>query len=310
MSLDIICTICERDYAYGLGALLNSIINSGFKGKIIVGIRDELPFWTNQLVPNGENSYYLDHIEIEFVKCEWEDHLSYYKPFLIKNIYERYNDSKIFYFDPDITIIADWNFYRDWSDCGVPLCVDQSYTLLGYLHPWVKKWEQIFEIDLTCDSRSLNPYVNSGYLSIKNSEIELIDLWISLTKKLKTLGHDLKNFGVTKKIYQLSRRANPILTDQDIFNAAILNLKNLPISIIGQEAMGFIPGGYIMLHNTGIKAWNKNFLYIFIKNGAKIGQADESFLKYCTGPIKLYSKMRLRFKTTNLKATKILQRLF
>ncbi|KHJ36981.1 hypothetical protein PBAC_28260 [Pedobacter glucosidilyticus] len=311
MSDTIIFTLFEGFHEYGVGSLINSAIKCGFKGKVVIGYRGPLPFWINQL-DNFSNSYYLktekEKIEIIFKKIEGKNHLRYYKPSMFESLFHEFPKSKVFYFDPDITLIGDWWYFEQWVDYGVACILDENYPLMPSSHPIKQKWAEL--LDYSIDSNNpFNYYINSGFLGCQIRDLNLIQEWNNHILTLQEKGGNLLNFNPVFEKTSTFKRLNSFMGDQDILNATI-NKNNLgyKLSIIGPEGMGFIPAGYLMYHNTGKKTWNKNVLKEFLLYGNRISQADQSFLENSSYPINLYSRTKLLKLKLTFLITKIIQR--
>lgn len=307
----VICSIYEKDYEYGLAALINSVISCGFKGEIAVAYKTKLPFWVRQLKnASGYNIYELNGIKISFIKIDYHLHLRYYKSSFILDLLKEGTTEKVYYFDPDITVLGDWQFFEDWLDYGVSLCIDQSYPIMPFSHPIKRKWMEIFEQGLNITPLYKNDYyINSGFIGIKSTHQPLIELWQNFIDYLNNNGHNLKDWKSTQVVYKGRKRLNTFGGDQDILNAALM-FSEVEISVIGQEGMGFIPAGYLMYHNTGIKTWNKFFIKNFIKNGNKFSEVDQSYFLNSYSPINLYNKKQRALKAIDISLVKLLQRIF
>ena len=305
----IICTICEGRYAYGLASLINSCLSNNFTGDFHVAIKEELPFWINQFRKIDSNTYEINSSSsITFHKTNFPYHLCYFKPFFIRDLLAQNENFNIFYFDPDITILNDWQFFEDWLAIGVPLCVDEVYPVIYKKNPWVMEWQNTFTFKIEGNDNELLPYINSGFIGVNSNHIELVNCWCNFTEILALKNHSLINFGPTILKYKQSR-SNAFCSDQDVLNASLLACKKISYSIIGKEAMGFSAGIYIMLHNTGFKTWNKNFIKMLILKNQRITLADESYLRNSNTVIKTYSIFKLRLLKLNMIITKVLQRI-
>lgn len=313
MYKSIAFTLFEKNYAFGVGALLNSLVLNQFEGLFVIGYKGNLPFWTTQLIK--KDTHYtipnIEHIKIEFLEIETDLHLRYYKPFLFESLLINRQADYVYYFDPDITVTGDWNFFEEWASYGTALVLDDCYSVMPFNHPLKQNWSQIFSYDHKI-SKDFNYYVNSGFIGGNLSSLNLIKKWQQNILALKIKGHSLNQFKPAINKSKTHKRLNPITGDQDILNASICQLYNeLNLSIIGSEGMGFIPAGYVMQHNTGSKSWKKNFLLDFIRNGVKICEANYAYFKNSSSPINLYPNPinRLLLKL-NIFLTQILQRIF
>ena len=313
MPQSIVCTNYDGHYEYGAGALINSLVSVGFEGKIIILYGDKLPFWERQLVKKNESYYIKDNQDIEILlrKIEADIHLAYYKPYMIYNLMEEFPESNLFYFDPDVTVIGDWTFYENWVNCGVALCLDQCYPIMPFHHPFKIDYQNLFG---SLGYELVNPneyYINSGFIGVTPEYKPLIKCWMDFTQHLKDEGHYLYGLMVPSiQTYHASKRLNTICGDQDIINAALLYTK-LPLSIMGQEAMGFTGAGYTMLHNTrNPKTWKRNFIREFVVSGLRFTPNDKSYLSNSITPLDLYSGNQRFILNMNKIITKILQRIF
>jgi lipopolysaccharide biosynthesis glycosyltransferase len=313
MSKSIIFTLFENNYAYGVAALINSAIANNFTGKFTIGYKGNLPHWINQLKKTTD-SYILphfNHIEIEILEIKSDLHLRFYKPFLFEQLLERFPDSNIFYFDPDITIIGEWDFFEDWVNNGVGLVLDDCYDIMPYNHPIKYQWSKIFNYNIL-KGNTFNFYINSGFIGGGKNAKTLIMQWKQNILLLQEQGYDLTSFKPAISKYNSHKRLNPIIGDQDILNATInQHFGTTTFSIMGPEGMGFSQPSYVMLHNTGSKTWNKNFILDFFKNGVKISEANLSYLSNIDFPINIYPNIIKKYKLKfNLLITQILQRIF
>ncbi|WP_423149081.1 hypothetical protein [Rubrolithibacter danxiaensis] len=306
-------TLFEGDYEYGVGVWINSLIDNAFVGRIVVGYRNALPFWINQLEKNEDNYYSIkrfSEIQLEFRRIDFNHHLRYYKPFLFEELLEEYPDANIYYFDPDITVIGDWQFFEEWIEYGVCLCLDDCYSIMPFSHPHKQKWLKLFPVNPENINYRYDYYINSGFVGANKNHESLIKEWKKFILHLISHSHNLKKFGPTQGRFKKSIRLEDIGGDQDILNA-VLCANKTEVSLIGREGMGFIPGEYLMMHNTGIKTWRKNFLKEFIRKGIRVSSSDKSYLHYSFCPINIYpNRWTFRSKNLNKNLTLLLQRVF
>ena len=299
--MDIIVTLYEGNYQYGVGALINSIVNSNFKGKIYIGYRGNLPLWVNQL-EKLDNCYKVDNnVYLTFVILDVSILFRYYKPSFMKKIIEEYPGiNNIYYFDPDIVINAPWTFISSWTNIGVSVCLDNCYPFVHQNHPWRKEWQKLANDTTKCE---LNYYVNAGFIGINSSSFRLLDRWISITENYKAKGGDLTKFK------RDGFRA--IKGDQDLLNAAMTISSDINFSIIGTEGMGFTYPTYLMAHAVEIvKPWNNKFIKQVIFFGLKPSAAAKYFFKYCEYPINVFTNYQLLIKKMDIKIASIIGRVF
>ncbi len=291
---EIVICLYDGKYHYGVAALANSLVASGFKGIIHIGYRDLLPPWLGQLKPVDKNTYQLEKdISIYFEHIQTDMHLAYYKPYFIKHTVDKFPIAKkFFYFDVDIIVTAPWIFFSNWLNGEVCLCLDNSFDFVHNNHPWRKDWKLLAKM-ADDFSNPITHYVNSGFIGIAKENITLIDKWINFTKLYQATGNNLK---------QINQEGhNSFKGDQDLLNAAITVSPDIKLSLIGKEGMGFTQPAYLMTHAVvKNKPWSINFLRILFKYGRKPTFAERNFFNHCKNPINLFSKATFSIKKANL----------
>lgn len=300
---EIIVTLYEGSYEFGVGALINSLTESRYEGLVCVGYRQRLPKWINSLVHIKENLYSVnDSIFISFILVSVDMHFGYFKPYFLKQVLLDYQlAERIYYFDPDIVVNVPWNFMTSWTNTGICLCLDSCFPFVHENHPWRKEWMS-FANKVDCAQNKVSFYVNSGFIGLKRSNFILLDVWIDMTEKYRVAGGNLLIF--EKNGYRSFKG------DQDLLNAAITVSKGLEYSIIGTEGMGFTQPAYLMLHAIeNIKPWNNNFL-ISALNGVAPTLAAKGFWKFTEKPIKLYSNSYRYVKLLSLNLSSFISRFY
>ncbi len=300
---NIIVTLYEGHYHYGVAALLNSLKISGFVGLFRVGFKGNLPPWTGQLKHIEGNLYELDSdILVSLENLNPEYHFGYYKPYFIKDSFDKYPTAEnVSYFDPDIVVIAPWEFYLNWTKAGVALCTDNCFPFVHRNHPWRKEWRS-FAPDAFTGHHIIDQYVNSGFVGVKRSSVLLIERWIEFTEKYNKDGGNLSLF--EKDAHRAFKG------DQDLLNAAITVTPEIDLSIIGSEGMGFSFPAYLMAHAVGnVKPWKENFIRKVLFKGIRPSFMSKCYFKYCNSPIVCYNGFVLFYYRLCLKLAAFLGRL-
>lgn len=298
--MDIVTTLFEGHYDKGVAALVNSLVQSSFKGKICIGYRGSLPTWINQLQKTDKGYSVSDGVLVEFILLDIDMHFGYYKPsFMKKVIKENPRVSNIYYFDPDIVVTAPWQFISSWTNIGVAVCLDNCFPFVHQNHPWRKEWQKLADNKAKCE---LNYYVNSGFIGIQKDSFILLSRWIVFTERYKANHGDLSLF--EKDGFRAFKG------DQDLLNASMTISSDLTFSIIGTEGMGFTDPAYLMAHAVeSVKPWKNNFIKQMIVKGHKPSMAAKLFFNYCQSPIEIYTKSELKLKKSNIKLASILGRI-
>jgi hypothetical protein len=292
---NIVVTLYEGHYHYGVAALINSLKASGFRGLVRVGYRGDLPPWTSQLRKIDDSTFALDDdLAVSFLKLTPGIHFGYYKPTFLKDTFEKYPSAqKAYYFDPDIVVIAPWTFYTSWTDAGVALCFDNCFPFVHRNHPWRTDWKNLSG-DPSSELNPIDYYVNSGFIGMNRSETLILDRWIQFTDNYKNIGGDLSLF---EKDAHRSFKG-----DQDILNAAITVSPDIRFSVIGSEGMGFAYPAYLMAHAIGnIKPWKLRFIRQALFKGIKPSLQAKSFFIYANYPIRIYGGAAFFYKKISMK---------
>lgn len=298
--MDIVTTLFEGHYDIGVAALVNSLVQSSFKGEVHVGYRGSLPLWVNQLEKSGQTFKLDKDIRLVFKLLDVDIHFGYYKPSFMKKVVEENPDvTNIYYFDPDIVVNAPWTFISSWTNIGVSVCLDNSFPFVHQNHPWRKEWQKLANDTSKCE---LNYYVNSGFIGINRDSFSLLDRWILLTENYKANNGDLSKF--EKEGFRAFKG------DQDLLNAAMTISSNLTYSIIGTEGMGFTYPTYLMAHAVeSVKPWKNNFIKQVIIKGQKPSVAAKLFFGHCQYPIAIYTKSQLKIKKIDIKLASMIGRI-
>ena len=288
-----ICTLFEGDYHLGLAALVNSLSRAEYAGSVWAGYRGELPPWLDQLKHlNAMGAEYLvgEQIRLIFVPLETGLHLTNYKPQFMLDLFAgpARNCEYLWYFDPDIFIRCNWTFFADWQNYGIALCQEITNNILPENSPLRHKWMRIGTHIGLGDARPLNHYFSAGMVGVSQEHIGFLHLWRRIVREAESEGCDLK-------IFRVGDREMPFFgSDQDALNVAAMYTEH-PLTTMGPEAMGFVPGGFTMYHAVGQKPWRSSFLLNALM-GIPPSPADKLFLTLVSSPIRAYSWLRLSAK--------------
>lgn len=294
----VVCTLFEGHYHLGVGALINSLHASGFKGRMICGLRGPEPTW-------AEDARKLrDGIEVTFVQVGTDAHFSNYKPQFLKTCWEeKYPDAKqLYYFDPDIVIKAPWSVIDRWAADGIAVCEDVN----GYLparHPYRLSWNDFLEENNFPPVRPLDRYYNAGFIGMPREHRSLLDIWTRLVAcSERVLGSSaLMKFDRPGALFHSA--------DQDALNMA-LSVIDSPINGTGPEGMDFTTGGHLLSHAIGgRKPWRGGFLGDALR-GRPPGSAQKSYFRFAESPLRLFPAGQLARLRLSLRSGALLGRMY
>ncbi len=294
---DAICTLFEGHYHLGVGALINSLCASGYRGPILCGHRGPEPAW-------AEAARRLEGVEVRFVPATGNLHLTNFKPAFLRECRARWCPAagRLYYFDPDIVVKAPWPVLARWAQDGVALCEDVN----GYLparHPYRLAWGDFLDARGTPVARPLDRCYNAGFIGLPRSGDALLELWEQLVAA--AVG-ELGSGDVMKFDRPHARWHTP---DQDALNMALM-ATTVPINGTGPEGMDFATGGHLLSHAAGgRKPWTGGFLRDALR-GRPPGTAQKTFLRFAERPLRLFPAARLARLRLSLRSGALLGRMY
>lgn len=287
-----ICTLFEGDYHLGLAAFLNSLVSAGYHGTVWAGYRESLPPWSSQLEriqsDNADEFLVEQNVRVAFLKVTTSAHLTNYKPdFMLRLLdQEAANTRYLWYFDPDIFLLARWSYFETWQRFGLALCQEIVDNILPSDSPLRRQWMELAEGIGYTNPRSVNHYYNAGMVGVPAEHKQFLADWKRMIELAESSGYDSKVLG------HGSREAPFNMGDQDALNAAIMYTK-CPLTTLGPQGMGFIFGASMaMYHAVGTKPWRGSFLLRALE-GLPPSGAAKCFLAHAGGPIRAYGTLQL-----------------
>ncbi len=301
----VICTLFEGNYHVGVAALVNSLYRNGFRGEVFAGYRGNLPAWAvaakTGTIGNWQNCTTVeaaDGLTLHFIPLTTDYHLTNYKPdFMLQLLDGPAKDAEgIYYFDPDIVVVAPWSFLERWVQCGVALCEDINSPLTEN-HPTRVTWREYFgKLNINLSFKSII-YVNGGFTGVHVKNRAFLTLWQKIQEGMAPAIGGLNKSAFTTGTPMPEEAQGPFApfgrTDQDALNATVEAWEG-KTSIITQEGMAFRPGLPVMPHALGsMKPWKWRPLKQIIAGRAP-RLVDKEYWKYSTGPLVAHSSKVLK----------------
>lgn len=292
--MKVATSLAERDYFYGLSALINSMVHNGtYFNKLVVGYRGKLPGWLPQLKrsKNGQSFKNSEGFEVEFVEMNGDFHMVHEKPNWLNHlitVLEPEADEYCF-FDSDLIILNRMSFFGEWMKKGVALCEDVNGDMPDN-HPVRLEWKKMVKAEGHDIKNIITRYYNSGFIGWRKENSGFIKEWGTAFDILSKLIENLK-------ITRLFDRSYPVLSaNQDSLNVACM-ITNCPLTTIGREAMGFDYGLKLMAHPIGErKPWNRTYFFDFFK-GISPEAVDLYFWHSVNSvDVKPYSNLHVKMK--------------
>ncbi len=280
-----VCTLFEGDYHLGLAAFLNSLVHAGYAGTVWAGYRGALPPWLGQLRSSsrGPDEYWIvDQVRLVFLKVDTSIHLTNYKPEFMLNLLANHarNCKYLWYFDPDIFLSYSWSFFSDWQKYGIALCQEIVDNIFPADAPLRQRWMRLAAGIGFADPRPLHCYYNGGLVGVSAEHAGFLEAWKSLIELAGASGCDLTSM-------MPGNREMPFhASDQDALNIAAMYSKH-PLTTLGPQGMGFIPGEAIVYHTVGQKPWRGSFLLRAL-TGNPPSSAMKFFFTQVASPIRVY----------------------
>ena len=300
------CTLYSGHYHLGVGALANSLYRSGFRGKICVGYQPPLPPWAAGARSIGGKALLevAPAFTIEFIPWRSQGNMSLEKPRFLLHVLDEAAPRAlgVLHFDADIVVNASWDFFERWLDQGIALCLDAGYPLVPALHPWRRDWKTLAAAEgHVC--RDLDYYANSGFVGIPRQYREFAICWAALIARYVSLNPQMCNR------VKFNAREHAFTGDQDMLNAAMM-ATHAPLSIIGRDAMDFVPGGFLMSHAIDdLKPWQRNYVLSALGGRPPVA-AEKAYWRYTDFPIRLFTPLRSAMTKSALTAASALGRFY
>jgi hypothetical protein len=285
----VICTLYEGDFDFGVAVLINSIVTRGFRGLFWVGHRGQLPPWTAKLVRREDGLFQVGEALLGFEVIESSRHFGQFKPEFMSRVIDQGVARKyLWYFDPDITVRCEWSFFERWVKFGVCICQETNLGMMASNHPLRCEWIELAKAAGWGEPvRQQERYYNSGFVGMDIAHRGYLDTWKAAIRLANSAG-------VKTDQFQKGTRAQTFYTvDQDTMNITTMFTPE-PLSTLGPEGMGWVRGGFTMYHTLGkLKAWRKKFLRAAIE-GNPPGPGDKHYLENAGGPIQPYTVDQLK----------------
>jgi len=287
-----ICTLFEGDFHLGLAAFVNSLVRAGYSGAVWAGYRGSLPPWIDQLERAGGQQEFRvgGQVQLVFLPVNTEIHLTNYKPRFMLDLLAgpARGCEYLWYFDPDIFLRARWAFFANWQRYGIALCQEIVDNNLPADSPLRHEWAEIASSIGFSNPRALNHYFNGGLVGVAEAHAGFLEMWRRLIERAAESGCDLTSF------MPGSREMPFHASDQDALNVAAM-YSEFPLSTLGPQGMGFVPGDVKMYHSVGQKPWRGSFLLRALA-GNPPSNAMKFFLTQVSSPIRAYSTVELGAK--------------
>jgi hypothetical protein len=286
-----VCTLWEKDFHKGTGALVNSLVRAGFRGKVWAGYRGDLPPWAagaESVAPDIHRLPAGPDVELFFVRLETTAHFTQYKPTWMLDILTRLDPDAagIYYFDPDVMILGPWSFFQQWIEYGVAAVEDGSY-ILNPTHPLVYGW-QAYVASLGYDRWDfVGAQINGGLVGIHRRHVRLLELWqvlMEIVRRDYKLGEVLKSASRTELFYA---------SDQDVLTVAC-SIADVPVSLVGPDGMAFGGGEWLTIHAYSPKPWRRRLFHDLLVEGHKPDSALRLYWSLVAEPLAVEPAVRIK----------------
>lgn len=301
-----LCTLFEGNYHFGVAALANSLIASGYEGDLWVGYRGPLPGWITQAPAYDAASGLFQvapTLRLRFVLLDTPLHFTYYKPTFIADLMAQDPELEtVAYIDPDIVLKCDWASFAGWFlDGGIALAEDVNFRFPAR-HPKRLLWRQHFAPHGFVEKRALERYFNAGFIGVPRSSLPFLELWRKVCEVVVAYnGPKLIKVGGGAALFNS--------TDQDAMNFSLSACLD-PLNTVGPEGMDFMPGGYYLSHAIGpYKPWHGGHIGRAMK-GFPPSLPAKAYFQFANAPIKVFSDGELARRRLALRIAGAIGRLY
>lgn len=319
ISGSVVCTLFEGHYHFGVAVLANSLYARGFRGDLYAGYRGALPPWyglatdnVDDLGPGGKTLQLEENFRLHLVPLETDRHLTNFKPEFMLQIWDgpAKDAMRMFYFDPDIVVVAPWVLFDEWVEYGLALCEDVN-SPLGENHPRREAWRKYYRKNGIALSFKVATYVNGGYIGLTTENKTFLNLWKLIQKYMGSAIGGLHRSALSNTmIPELTGAFAPFgKTDQDALNAT-LEAWGGKLSIVGKDAMGLIPGDILLPHAIGHpKPWQWNPLKQSFY-GRPPRRVDVEYWKHANGILQAHSEGLVKQRLVAMRIASLIGRFY
>lgn len=302
------CTLFEGSHHFGVAALSNSLIASGYTGTLWVGFRGTLPEWIARAPgydPATRQLQAAPSLRLCMVPLETGLHFAYYKPTFMRAVFDTHAPEAdlVVYLDPDIVLKCAWDNFHPWfSDDAISLAEDVNWSLPAR-HPKRLQWNAFFAAHQVFPRRELDRYYNAGFIALSRTHLAFLDVWRRLCGLVLDYNQGLKHIkaGDAETLFHS--------TDQDAMNFA-LTVYEAPLNTAGPEAMDFAAGGYLLSHAIGTpKPWNAPHVRLALW-GRSPSVATKAYFRFADGPLQAFSRGALSRKRLAMRVASVIGRFY
>lgn len=302
----VLCTLFEGGYHFGVAALTNSLISSGFSGRLVAGHRGPVPEWAVKhpgFDPTSSVVRAHERVSLEFRTVETPLHLTLYKPTWILQLHQELTPaaSTIAYVDPDIVVKCPWRLISDWIDAEHISLIEDVNGYVPARHPMRRQWSRAFGAQGFVEVRELERYYNAGFVAVPSRHLDVVRTWKRACDVVAehTQG-SLKSGDSTTLFHSM---------DQDALNFT-LTTHDVPLNTAGPEGMDFGPGGFLLSHAVGSpKPWQGAHVSRALSGFPPTTQV-KAYYTHANTYLRPYSAWRLRARTGALAVSAAIGRFY
>lgn len=161
-----VATLVNERFHPGLGALVNSLVASGFQGDVWVEHESSRPAWDSDETT-------MRRLAAAGISVRWREHsangraLTYSKPDLVEHVFA--TDPAIEYvalFDSDIVVMRNWSFFAAWLRHDIAVCEDLAEFQVSATSPVRQAWHAVLTACGHIKRRDIDSYFNGGFVGV------------------------------------------------------------------------------------------------------------------------------------------------